>query len=61
MINNFVNYIKETKVELKNTNWPSKNQTMNFTLLVIGLSVAVSIFLGAFDMLFVYLLGKFVF
>ncbi|RJQ32427.1 preprotein translocase subunit SecE [Candidatus Parcubacteria bacterium] len=54
------NYIKETKVELKSVNWPTKKQALNYTLLVIGASVAVAAFLGVFDMLFAYLLGKFI-
>lgn len=61
MFTKLINYIKETRVELSHTKWPTKSQTINFTLLVMGLSVAVAMFLGAFDALFVYLLGKFVF
>lgn len=60
MFDKFLNYIKETKVELKNVRWPTKNQTVNYTLLVIAVSLAVSVFLGFFDMVFTYLLGKFI-
>ena len=60
MFNKLVNYIKETKIEMKGVRWPTKKQAVNYTLLVIGASVGVAIFLGAFDMLFAYLLGKFV-
>lgn len=60
MFNKFVNYIKETRVELKNVQWPAKNQTLRYTLLVIAVSVATAVFLGFFDMVFTYLLGKFV-
>lgn len=60
MFNKLANYIKETKVEMKGVKWPTKKQAVNYTLLVIGFSAGVAIFLGAFDMLFAYLLGKFV-
>lgn len=46
------NYISETKEELKHVSWPTKNQTLMFTILVIVLSVAVSAYLGLFDYLF---------
>lgn len=60
MFNKLANYIKETKVEMKGVKWPTRKQAINYTLLVIVVSVGVAIFLGAFDMLFAYLLGKFV-
>ena len=60
MFNKLANYIKETKIEMKGVKWPTRKQAVNYTLLVIGASVGVAIFLGAFDMLFAYLLGKFV-
>lgn len=47
-----INYFKETKAELKHVNWPTKRQTINFTLIVIALSVVVAYFLGIFDFIF---------
>ena len=60
MFNKLANYIKETRVEMKGVRWPTRKQAINYTLLVIGASIGVANFLGAFDMLFAYLLGKFV-
>jgi len=34
--------------------WPTKKETYNYTLLVIGLSVGVALFLGAWDLIFKY-------
>lgn len=45
-------YIKETKTELKHVNWPTRKQAIVFTVVVIFVSVAVSLFLGFFDFLF---------
>ena len=51
-----INFLKEAKAELLKVNWPSKQQTINYTLTVIGISIAVAIFLGALDYFFSYLL-----
>jgi preprotein translocase subunit SecE len=56
----FINYLKETKIELKHVNWPTKKKTAQFTFLVIGISFAVAAFLGFFDAIFKYLLNTFV-
>ena len=45
-------YFKEIKAELKHVVWPSKNQTILYTLIVIVLSVLVAYFLGIFDFIF---------
>ncbi|MBU1160095.1 preprotein translocase subunit SecE [Patescibacteria group bacterium] len=55
-----IEYIKGTKAELKHVNWPSRKQTINATLLVIGVSLAVAIFLGFFDFIFSYLIKTFI-
>ena len=47
-------FIKEVKTELTKVNWPTKNQAVRLTLIVIGVSVAVGIFIGILD----YLLTK---
>ncbi|HAJ44597.1 MAG: Preprotein translocase, SecE subunit [Candidatus Azambacteria bacterium GW2011_GWE1_42_9] len=46
------NYFKEVKIEMGKVNWPSKNTTINYTLVVIGASAAVAVFLGALDYFF---------
>lgn len=46
------NYFKEVKVEMGKVKWPTKNQTVNYTLVVIGVSVVVAAFLGALDYIF---------
>jgi preprotein translocase subunit SecE len=45
-------YLKETKGELKHVSWPTKNQAILFTVIVVVFSAVVAIFLGAFDYLF---------
>lgn len=45
-------YFKETKAELKHVIWPSRNQTLYYTLIVIILSVVIAYYLGIFDFIF---------
>ncbi|MFA6797491.1 MAG: preprotein translocase subunit SecE [Candidatus Paceibacterota bacterium] len=46
------NYILETRGEMKHVSWPTKRQTLLFTVLVIFVSIVVSVYLGLFDYLF---------
>jgi len=55
-----INYIKETRGELKHVSWPTRKQSINFTLIVIAISIATSLFLGFFDFIFTKLLDIFV-
>ena len=48
-MNKLTQYISESKTELKKVIWPTKKQTLNHTLLVIGFSLGVAFFLGAVD------------
>ena len=45
-------YFQETKVELKQVIWPSRNQTIFYTIIVIVLSVFTAYLLGFFDFIF---------
>ena len=55
-----ITFLKEVKVELKKVNWPTKQETIKYTLIVIGVSLTVSIFLGGLDFIFTWLLNKFI-
>ncbi|HEU5114633.1 MAG TPA: preprotein translocase subunit SecE [Candidatus Paceibacterota bacterium] len=45
-------YIKDTRGEMKHMNWPTRSQAINYTVLVIGISVATMIVLGVADYIF---------
>lgn len=53
-------FFREAKSELMLVNWPTKKQTANYTLLVIAISLAVALFLGALDYAFGYILKIFI-
>lgn len=59
-MNRLVNYIKDTRGELKHVTWPTRKQSIMFTGIVIVISIVSSIYLGFFDYLFSLILQKFV-
>lgn len=61
MFSRFTNYIKETRGELRKVNWPTRQQTVQYTLLVIVISLAVAFILGGFDYVFRLAINKFIF
>lgn len=56
---NIISFFKDVKLELKKVNWPTRKETVKYTLIVIGASAAVALFLGGLDFIFSYLLNKF--
>lgn len=45
-------FIGEVKQELKHVSWPTKGQAWGYTILVIIISLAIAVYLGAFDWVF---------
>lgn len=45
---------------MKKVNWPTRKETLRYTLIVIGVSIAVAAFLGALDFVFTALLNRFI-
>jgi len=48
------NYIRGSVEEMKKVTWPTRKETKNYTILVIGISLAVAAFLGALDYIFFF-------
>lgn len=46
------NYFVSSYAEMKKVSWPSKKQTINYSLLVIGLSIGMAIFFAVLDYVF---------
>lgn len=44
-------FVYDTRTELKKVVWPTREQTINLTALVIAVSAAVAAFIGAVDFL----------
>ena len=53
----FGDYLRDTAAEMKHVTWPTQMQALTYTVLVIGVSTFVALFLGGFDYLFTQLLN----
>lgn len=54
----FLQYLKDTRGELHHVAWPTRVQTIIYTILVIAISIIISLYLGFFDYTFTNALGK---
>jgi preprotein translocase subunit SecE len=54
-------YLTESYTELKKVNWPTRQETIRLTLIVIGFALGVAVFLGILDILFSNALTELVF
>ncbi|HMO78714.1 MAG TPA: preprotein translocase subunit SecE [Candidatus Paceibacterota bacterium] len=54
-----INYIKETKGELKHVSWPTKRQSIIYTALVVVISFLVALYVGLFDFIFTDIVKEF--
>ena len=55
-----VRYLKEAREELRKVVWPKWPETRNNTLLVIGISAFVALFLGLIDLGLDFIMQSFV-
>lgn len=53
-------FFGEARTELRHVNWPTRQEAIRLTLIVIGISLGLAIFLGAFDYLFSFLIKNFI-
>lgn len=50
-------YLKDTRAELNHVSWPTAQQALIYTALVVVISLIVSLYLGLFDYIFTTLLN----
>ncbi len=55
--NPIIKYLKETRAELKKVTWPTREEAINLTLIVVAVTVAMALFLGSLDWLFSRIIG----
>lgn len=60
MVNKLATFLKETRVELKKVTWPTREETIRYTVMVVVISLAVALFLGVLDFVFRFILETFV-
>ena len=54
MFDRISRFFSEAKTELRHVNWPTRQEALRLTFIVIGIAVGLALFLGAFDWLFSY-------
>ena len=53
-----ITFLRDVKIELARVSWPTRKQTIQYTLAVIVMSLAVAAFLGAWDSIFGFVLNR---
>lgn len=51
-MNKTIEYIKEVIEESKKVTWPTRKQTISFTVAVLVISIVIAYYLGLLDFLF---------
>jgi preprotein translocase subunit SecE len=49
-------FFTESWTELRHVNWPTRQEAIRLTSIVIGMSIGLAVFLGIFDYLFTTIL-----
>jgi len=55
--NIIIKYLKETRAELRKVSWPSRQEALNLTLIVVAFTVFMAALLGIIDYIFAWLFG----
>lgn len=50
-------FLMQVREELKKVTWPTRQETIRLTLMVVGVTIAAGIYLGGLDYLFTQLMG----
>ena len=48
----FVEYLKDTRGELRKVSWPNRQQATKLTMIVLAVTAVMAIFLGSLDFVF---------
>lgn len=49
MITRFLNYLRDSRAELKLVTWPTRKQVVEYTILILIISAVFAVFLGGLD------------
>ena len=58
MLQAIKNYLLGSYAEMKKVTWPTKQQTINYSLVVIGLSIFLAVFFAVLDNIFSFGISK---
>lgn len=55
-MNRLITYLRDARAELGQVTWPTRQTAIRLSITVLALTAVLAAFLGAFDVLFAYLL-----
>jgi preprotein translocase subunit SecE len=55
--NFIIKYFKETRAELRKVTWPTRQEALNLTLIVVGFTIFMAALLGIIDYIFAWVFG----
>ena len=55
--NVIIRYFKETRAELRKVNWPTRQEALNLTLIVVAFTIFMAALLGIMDYIFAWIFG----
>jgi preprotein translocase subunit SecE len=59
-MNSVMTFLREVRVELGKVSWPTRQQMIQYTGVVLGLCLFFALFLGGLDSLFALIIKRFV-
>lgn len=60
IIENATTFLKEVRLEMKKVNWLTRQEIINYTLLVVGVVLFMAFYFGVLDFGFSSLLNEFI-
>ncbi len=55
-----IDYLKDTKAEMRHVTWPTRQQAISYTLIVLAISIGTGLFLGLLDFGFAKIIARFI-
>ena len=52
MLKRITHFFRESYEEFKRVSWPTRQETVRYTLFIIGFSIVLALFLGLLDFIF---------
>ena len=58
MLEGILTYLREARIEIRKVSWPTRQQTIRYTVAVVVMSLVVAAFLGGLDFGFKTILNR---
>ena len=57
-MSNTSNFFKDVWAEMQRVHWPTRQETVKYTLIVAGMSIVLAAFLGGLGIIFSFVLNR---